>query len=369
MRTLPDIRNDLNTNLEEIVSRFALRERFSEEVAQKKAAEDLPIHHPQREAEVLAYAEFLATKYKVESDHLREIVALLIVHSKEIQCRFLGREVIFDTQRPSDAELRNNLFQLTKTTATAYLDNYCGGRHANALQFARDIEMKELETTIRSLDKHGVALDLGCAIGTATEHLASAFNRIRAFDVSEDMIRAAKLRMPWGSQVVFEEADLFNEIPASDSSASLVVADFGAASEVSNNIFVETARVLCPRGKALLSFYNRESLDTKSYYPSTVALRSHVNTFNNTVEVWYDGNCYIVHAEAITDTDIRLRAKQAGLKVEKLLSYPTVLSVLSSYQCDRQHRTGLAEGVSRIDERLLLEVPMQGHYLLAVLSK
>lgn len=364
--SLECVRLQLNENLEQIIKSIANRDGLSRQVAELKKRQGLPIHHPHREAEVLKLAEQLADQYGAYPDLVKEVVSLLIVHSKEVQCEALNRDTFFDLTRPCDQTLRDNLIRLTRVTAREYESRFC---EPSSLRVARAIERSQLQKTINSIDRRGLALDLGCAKGKATEVLAAYFQSVRSIDISEFMISAAQERIKWPANVAFEIGDVFDGVPADSGTASLIVADFGAASEVCRSIFNEVSRLLHPGGKALLSFYNREAIDTKSYYPSTATLRSHVNIFNDTVEVWYDGNTYVLHAEAVTRGDIHRRATAAGLTVDLVGSFPTVLSILSSYQCDRKHRVDLADEASRIDERLMYDIPMRGHYLMAVLRK
>ena len=107
-------------------------------------------------------------------------------------------------------------------------------------------------------------------------------------------------------------------IPQKNNSVDLVMANFGSASEVSSNIFEETARVLKVGGKAFLSFYNKEALVNRWWRPWTNAFPIMINSSNNSLDVEYKGKIYTIKAIPTNEQTINQQSINNGLKVLKI---------------------------------------------------
>ena len=81
-------------------------------------------------------------------------------------------------------------------------------------------------------------------------------------------------------------------------------------------------------GKAFLSFYNADAISNLWYYPWPSTLRAHLNTYNNTLEVWYRNKVYTVRGNGMTAFALKQECEQYGLTVEWVETYPTFLSII-----------------------------------------
>lgn len=340
-----------------------------EVATQKKAKGNGVIHAPSREAEIFDRMVDYCRVLGLDPDYVLEIVSLMIAHAKDAECDVLGVDTFLDTNAKHKEDLRENLLQLTSVVASQYSYNYCDGHGADAVRSYLNREQRLMSDSISNLSQKGLAIDLGCAVGRTAEFLEQHFSLVQGFDVSPQMVKQAHMRKHWGEHVEFEATDLEERIPADDDSVSFVVADFGSASEVSQNLIQEVSRVLKKGGKGFLSFYNANAISNLWYYPWPSTLRAHLNTYNNTIEVWYQDKVYTIQGNGMTAPSLQHECSRHGLNVEWVETYPTFLSIVPRFFFGSSRYQSLVQAVTEVDDTLARQDPYRGTYLTALVTK
>lgn len=340
-----------------------------EVATQKKAKGDGVIHAPSREAAIFDRTIDHCRVLGLDANYVLEIVSLMIAHAKDAECDVLGVETFLDTRPKKPEDLRADLLKLTAATAPNYSPDYCEGQGSDAVQSHLGRERNLLEQSIDALANKKLAIDLGCANGKATEFLEGHFSRVRAFDICPQMIDHARTRRLWPSHVEFETADLEEGIPQDDASVSFAVANFGAASEVSQRLLPELSRTLENDGKAFLSFYNADAISNLWYYPWPSTMRAHLNVHNNTLEVWYQDRVYTVQGAGMTVMMLQEACGLHGLEVEWVETYPTFLSIVPRFFFGSSRFRPLVEAVTEVDEAMARKAPYRGTHLTALVRK
>lgn len=349
-----------------LVERLAL---VREVAMQKKKKGNGVIHAPSREAEIFDRMVDYCRVLGLDPDYVLEIVSLMIAHAKDAECDVLGVDTFLDKQPKLREDLRVNLLKLTAVTASQYGLDYCEGQGADAVRSYLSREQQLMKESIDALPHRKLALDLGCATGKTAELLERYFCRVRGFDVCPQMIEQARTRRLWPRYMEFETTDLEDGIPVVDGSVSFAVANFGAASEVSQGLFQELSRVLESGGKGFLSFYNADAISNLWYYPWPSTLRAHLNTYNNTLEVWYRDKVYTVGGNGMTVRALNVECERHGLTVEWIQTYPTFLSIVPRFFFGSPRYQKLVQAVTEVDNTLACQEPHRGTYLTALLKK
>ena len=340
-----------------------------EVAAQKKTKGDGVIHAPSREAAIFDRTVDHCRVLGLDPDYVLEIVSLMIAHAKDAECDVLGVDTFLDTRPKKQEDLRANLLKLTAATAPNYSPDYCEGRGSDAVQSYLGREQQLLRESIDALPNRKVALDLGCATGKVAELLERYFCRVRGFDLCPQMIEHARTRRLWPDYVEFETTDLEERIPQDDASVSFAVANFGAASEVSQHLLPELSRVLEKGGKAFLSFYNADAISNLWYYPWPSTMRAHLNAYNNTLEVWYRDQVYTVQGTGMTVRMLQEACGLHGLEVEWVETYPTFLSIVPRFFFGSPRFRPLVKAVTEVDEAMARKEPYRGTHLTALIRK
>jgi len=258
------------------------------------------------------------------------------------------------TESERNAEFKRTLLALTKRVAPIYDVGYDEAYPATNtyFQFERKLFVRE----ITDLPDCELMLDLGCGTGTLACRMAATFKRVVGYDISPHMLEVAKIKAT-GKQIEnaeFREADLNLGIPETDDSVSLVAMSLGTASDMHgiDAVIAEIQRVLKPGGRFVLSFYNREALLYRwDFIPWDVGLAAVVNIHRDCLDVHADGETFSVYARAYTLGEVRaLIEAQPELKVEHLVTYPTMSSILPAELFNDQGEVRLA--IVAIDEQL-----------------
>lgn len=349
-----------------LVERLAL---VREVATQKKKKGNGVIHAPSREAAIFDRTVDNCRILGLDPDYVLEIVSLMIAHAKDAECDVLEVDTFLDKQPKSHEDLRANLLSLTAVTASHYGLDYCEGQGADAVRSYLSQEQQLIKDSIDAIQNRNLALDLGCATGKTAELLERYFSRVCGFDVCPQMVEQARIRRQWQEYVSFEVTDLEERIPADDSSVSFAVANFGAASEVSSGLLKELSRVLEKDGKGFLSFYNADAISNLWYYPWPSTLRAHLNTYNNTLEVWYKDKVYTVRGNGITVQALKQECELHGLTVEWVQTYPTFLSIVPRFFFSSQRYQKLVQAVTEADNTLARQDSHRGTYLTALVKK
>jgi SAM-dependent methyltransferase len=279
-----------------------------------------------------------------------------------------------DQTSPTPANtLRENLLELTSCVAENFDLHFADGHFATHAY--QEFEMQRIEKVATSQDDRSLALDLGCATARVGRVLADRFHfeHVTCVDVSPTMIeQAQKQHGVQGRKMSFRTFDLEQEIPAESSTASLVVMSMGTASEIQNlgGLLGEIERVLKPGGSAILSFYNKESLDNKSaIIPWGLSLAAEIDATNSCLEVCWRGRIYTIFGRAYTVEEIE-ELIPPQLEALRIDTYPTIGSIIPTEVAhDRNGLTDLGEQVQEIDAALSTSPSRLGHYILIELRK
>jgi chorismate mutase len=366
---LEQIRSRLDALSWQMLLILAERLMLVKEVAhQKKVKGDGIIHAPGREAAIFDRTRDHCRILGLDSDYVLEIVSLMIAHAKDAECDVLGVNTFLDTRPKSPEELRANLLQFTEAIAADHAADYCQGSGSDAVQSHLIRERRLLEQSISGLNNTDLALDIGRATGATTAVLESYFRRIEVYDVCPHLIERVRTKKTWSDTVEFAVADLHTQIPAADATVSFAVANFGGASEIMN-VLPELGRTLMSGGKAFLSFYNSDAISSLWYYPWPSTMRSHLNTYNNTLEVWYRDKVHVIRGNGMSVSVLLQECQRNGLTVEWVETYPTFLSILPRFFFGSTRFQSLVHAVAEIDDSLARQGPHRGTYLTALIGK
>ena len=220
-----------------------------------------------------------AKEKNVDPNMMDMLVSMLMSAAKFAQMDILQRQTILDTGQIQEDGLMSNLLVLTSLVAKVY-DEYDHASEGTHMECTRETELLR---GLTELQKGGVAVNLGCANGTqVTEILSSGFQRVAGYDISPEMVACAKEKFPDNEFFVH---DLDTGITLEDETVDLVVANFGAASEVCKDLWQETSRILRPGGRTYFSFYNQNALITRWWTPWSNSFCITINPHNDTIMV------------------------------------------------------------------------------------
>jgi len=319
---LEKARGKITTITDQMVDLFCERQKVMREIAEAKNGSgdtNLPIYLPQREQELISRYQRTAEENNVDPNMMGMLMSMLMSAAKFAQMEILNRKTILDVERPSKTLLRGNLMSLTAEVAATYgkYDEQAEGTH---IECVRERQLLENLTDLR---QGNIAINLGCADGThVTDIIRKKFKRVIGYDLSPDMITCAKKKYP---DCEFHVHDLDENIPIEDASVDLVVANFGAASEVCVNLWQEMSRVLQPGGCAYLSFYNKDALVTRWWTPWSNSFKITINPHNDTIMVplaTEDGSekVFWIHGKSITEREVYANAQSYNLEVSRIES-------------------------------------------------
>lgn len=352
-----------------LISLLARRMRLSSQVGEFKRSRGELIYRAAVEENRLKDAENWAQKMGLNPHFARAILYFTIDESCKVQMiQFQQEELRASELEDVEAEyrlLKQNLLDLTAKIASTY-DLY--GQNSQATRTYLDFEAEILESEIGTLNDLTLAVDIGCATGRRTWELGDKFEQVIGYDISPDMIEhaAMKNRDTASKRINFRVADIEAGIPQADNAVSLVVMNFGTASDLRDieQVLIELKRVLKPGGKAFLSFYNTDALLYRiGFVPWSVGLAAEINWVRHCLDVHYDGEIFQVYAKPYKIDDIGTLIPD-GLTVQKTWTYPTILSILPDVFAD-----GVVRDIAEIDRELALDQSNLGAYLMVVLEK
>lgn len=352
-----------------LISLLARRMRLSSQVGEFKRSRGELIYRAAVEENRLKDAENWARKMGLNPHFARAILYFTIDESCKVQMiQFQQEELRASELEDVEAEyrlLKQNLLDLTAKIASTY-DQY--GQNSQATRTYLDFETEILESEIGTLNDLTLAVDIGCATGRRTWELGDKFEQVIGYDISPDMIEhaAMKNRDTPSKRINFRVADIEAGIPQADNAVSLVVMNFGTASDLRDieQVLIELKRVLKPGGKAFLSFYNTDALLYRiGFVPWSVGLAAEINWVRHCLDVHYDGEIFQVYAKPYKIEDIGTLIPDE-LTVQKTWTYPTILSILPDVFAD-----GVVRDIAEIDRELALDQSNLGAYLMVVLEK
>lgn len=357
-----------------IVAAFIQRQKHMQHIASAKAAEVLDwnsegisVIRLDREMALLArYAQLAESEWE-DPDMVKNLVWHLMYAWKAKQLKILWKNSVFWKENISAEQLKSNLLDLTRDVSRSY-KNYWNDYWATKL--ARKFWRETILNACHSLESRDVAIDLGSADGSIASLLAkSDFGTVRWFDISPDMIEVAK-ELNQGGSIEYKCVDLFDWIPQDNESVDFLTANFGSASEVHPDILNETNRVLKSGGKAVLSFYNRESITSLWWQPTLNWVEAVLNKDSKVLEVpvFYESGpkVYKIYANPYSESEIRSKCVSLGLDIESIWSFSPAFTLTpwEFYNCPK--RVGALESYERSHYHVW---PYVGFYISVVIKK
>ncbi len=79
------LRKRINTIDNGLVKLLSQRQAVSKEVGQYKKQNNIAIHQPEREAELLNKISLIAIKNKIDPVFIEKVFRLILIHSKQVQ--------------------------------------------------------------------------------------------------------------------------------------------------------------------------------------------------------------------------------------------------------------------------------------------
>lgn len=316
---------------------IAQRMRLSLNVAAWKGSQEppQPIFRKDKEDERLRNAMVIGEKLGLKPNFVFAMLYTLIGEScKEQMIELQGK-----FKRLPDVKddewfdlLKQNLLELTEIIAPTYDEEYVGEFFAS--QQYREFEKRMIARDADLTGPCDFAIDLGCATGEQTFHLATRFEKVVGYDVSSTMIDQANRRLELSKEhfpyVSFEQVDLEQGIPLPDNSVSFVLMNLGTASDIRNitGLITEIERVLVVGGGFFLSFYNADALVYKwGFLPWPLAVAAEVNRDKQCLDVHVGEKIFSVPARPYKIEEIN-NLFPNSLDVTEILTYPTIGSVL-----------------------------------------
>src|SRR3989344_5450143 len=276
-----------------VVDLLAQRMRVAKQVEEFKHDRQQPIYRGETESERMKQAHVWASGKKIGpsfAPFVRALFYFIIGESCKTQM-IQWQDAAHHAEKPEDEEYDRG-FSATR----AYK------------RFESDI----LSAEIALMKDRKVSLDIGCATGIQSLRLVEEykFGEVIGFDISSAMIRQAKEKFDYikSAKSRFEVRDVENGIPLADSSVSLVLMNFGTASDLRkvDEILKEVRRVLIHDGIAFLSFYNRDALPYKmEFLPWDTGLVAEINISKNCLDVHAPtGELLSIYARPYTTEEI-----------------------------------------------------------------
>lgn len=342
-------------------------------VGARKRADDQPIFRRQVENMRLDEARIEGRKLGINEGFAEALLYMLIGEACKLQMIHLQDEAYEPLPDTKDDEewfqvCRRNLLALTEHVAPIYDQEYESGFTASGAY--RVYEERVIDEQVNLLGNRRLAIDLGCATGKQSLRLASRFDLVRGFDISPHMVDVARRKAVAHSEhVQFDVSDLEHSIPVKDGAASFVFANFGAASDLRNiqKLIVEIERVLEPRGRYLLSFYNADALVYSwDFLPWAAGLAAEINEEVNCLDVHVGSNTYPIFARTYRPSDVRHLLAGGALKGPSMRTFPTISALLPS-ELLVQGNDKAKDVLTKLD--LALDTQEHGAYILATGEK
>ncbi|MBI2642258.1 MAG: methyltransferase domain-containing protein [Candidatus Wildermuthbacteria bacterium] len=356
-----------------LVMLLARRMNLARLVEEIKREIKQPISRPKIEMERLQDVTAWAERYGLNPEFARAMLYAAIGEACKVQMiQFQQSQGLYtDTKTEEDrrGRLKQNLLEFTELCAPLYDARY------DQSFFATKIHAEFEESGIRNLAEEmagELALDLGCATGRHSLLIAPLFKRVVGYDISPAMVKVAQDKIGSDKHVSFLIHDLEQGIPAENDSASLVVMSIGTASDIPNlpKLFEEIRRVLKPKGKAFLSFYNRGAvLYQWGFVPWKTGLAAEVDTDRQCLDVtWEQGGSehhFSLFAQSISPEDLETLLP-SGLPIVSYSTHPIMAATLPNLLFEKE---SVRTSVAAIDKRLADEGTEGGAYLTAIVRK
>lgn len=374
--SLDEARQEVTASTVDIMEGFMRRQAAMNNIAQSKINElgpslsysDLSVIRFDREAELLQKFEKEALEKWEDPKLVKMLIWYLMYAGKSKQLGILGKDSVFGKEFVSEQELLSNLSELTALVADTY-DAYWERPWGTRL--VRQIETDFIRDIASGIENKRMAIDLWTADGHIARQIqALGFEKTIGFEQCPEMLRVAKGKSE-GADLDFQQANLFEWIPLDKASVDLVVANFWSASEVSKDIIPEVDRVLRSGGKAVLSFYNSNSITQSWWQPLQNAIEPILNPKSGFIEVPFygeDGSAKVfkIFAKPYSLDEIASRVTQTDLQLEKAWSFSPTLTLTPQTFFDGKDRRKQLE---RYEKEHYCVWPYVWFYITVVLSK
>jgi ubiquinone/menaquinone biosynthesis C-methylase UbiE len=240
--------------------------------------------------------------------------------------------------------------KLSSAVAELYDSNYQKSNFATASYM--QYELDNLTSFIEDLPDYKLAIDLGCGTGRGTFLLANHFKRVVGYDFSSEMIAIAENRKTTYnvSNIEFKVEDIEKDKWLKESSnADYVTTSFGMGSFVKDliKLLERVDQILKPGGRALFSFYNKDSLNSTIDHKWQPAITSKIITGKDILEVKFDTITYNVSAKAYSVSEVRNILSQYFL-VKQITTYPTLSSLFPKEYFDNEKLLQLCKKADQI---------------------
>jgi hypothetical protein len=131
----------------------------------------------------------------------------------------------------------------------------------------------------------------------------------------------------------------------------------------------ELQRLLKPGGKALLSYYNKDALVNHWIYPWPATIHSHLNPYNDTLEVWSGNSVYTIRARAETVAGLSNACDAAGLQARICETYPTMQPIFPGFIVHNQRARKAYEIGQQLGACLAGPEIGRGTYIIVIVTK
>lgn len=356
-----------------LVMLLARRMNLARQVELIKRRTKQPISRPEVEIRRLQDVQGWAGRFGLNPDFARGVLYAAIGEACKVQMiQFQESQGLYpdlETEEKRRARLKQNLLEFTELCAPGYDERY------DQSFFATRIHAKFEEDGIRELAKGTtgeLALDLGCATGRHSLLIAPFFKRVIGYDISPAMVKVAQNKTSADQHVSFLVHDLEQGIPAESNSVSLIVMSIGTASDIPNlpKLLEEIRRVLKSRGKAFLSFYNKEAvLYQWGFAPWKTGLAAEIDVDRQCLDVTWEKegleHHYSLFAQPISEEEL-IGLLPNGLTLVLRDTHPTMAATLPNLLFEKE---SVRDSVAQIDKRLAEEGGEGGAYFTAVVLR
>ena len=373
---LTEARKSVWAATQNIVAEFSIRQKAMEDIANAKIAEtdgalsfvDLSVIRFDREAELLQKYHDEAVEKWEDPELIKMLIWYLMYAGKMKQLKILWKESVYWKEVISDKILLSNLLELTWMVAKTY-DSY--GEWFWATTLVRELELDLMKEVADSVQNKGIAIDLWSANGTTTKNISDMwFKQVTWYEVCPNMIDVAN-KKNWWKGVNFENANLFEWIPHENNSVDFLVANFWSASEINKDILPEVDRVLAQWGKAILSFYNADSITESWWQPLQNGIEPILNAKSNILEVPIfreneSPKVYKIYAQPYSVESIISKVTQSSLDLEWVGSFSPWLTMAPPVFFDSKLRIAQLE---KYEREHYYKWPYLWFYLTVIVSK
>ena len=326
-----EARKIITQTTRDIVEAFVKRQEMMRLIAESKTWEwKTSLLQLWREYELLDMFHDLSEKEWIDPELSEILVWFLMSAWKERQRRILQRDWVFIPEEIDRKILKENLLELTKHVANSY-DNYW--ESFSATRESMKLEKVFIEKMIKKipLSERGFAVDLWCADWRISRYLAeNDFDKVVWIDISPDFIERAKEKGNY-ENLEYLNLDLDKWLPFEDESVDVIVANFWVGSEI-DNLIQEVNRVLKDNGRALITFYNKDSILNKWWLPWKPSMWVVVNYESNIIEVpvksKWKTEVFKLYAKPFNIWDIHKEMENTSLDIKNLYSFPSIIQLM-----------------------------------------